>query len=151
MALKCAEETEFGMRKMECPWPETIDDLREFILSLVNREHDYGTCVYAMSLAATAAFNFVARKLGTTSFQASMADLDVLRRTRQLEGPFILLDGANALYPQYDLPGKLEEVLKEWRPWLRERAQQLLAEHAGDEEQVHPEVLEHWKRLASEG
>src|SRR5690606_31751241 len=88
---------EAQMRAAEVPWPETMDELTAYIEGLVEREHDYGTCVYAMSMAAVAAFQHVAKRLGVTGFQASCADMDVLRRTRNLDGPFMLVKGEDAL------------------------------------------------------
>lgn len=61
---------EKGMREAKVPWPHTKEQLTEYVESLVNRTHDYGTCVYAMSMAAEAAFNYVAHHLGVTGFQA---------------------------------------------------------------------------------
>ena len=70
------------MRDAKVPWPKTEEQLQQYVNSLVERPHDYGTCVYAMSMAATAAFNYVAGQLGVTGFQSSCADMDVIRRTR---------------------------------------------------------------------
>lgn len=145
--LSESASTEAEMRAAKVPRPHTIEQLNEYINSLVDRQHDYGTCVYAMSMAATAALYYVSHKLGVTGFQASCADLDILRRSRNLEGPFILLKGEDALYPQYDLGGKLQEALREWQPWLSERAKAMLAEEGHD---AHPEVRAHWERLAKE-
>jgi hypothetical protein len=142
MVEKASTETE--MRDTEDKHPCTKEQLAQYVESLVNRSHDYGTCVYAMSLAATAAFNYVAHKLGVTGFQASCADLDILRRTRSLKGPFILLKAEDALYPQYNLHEKLSEALAEWQPWMKEQAKAKLAESG----QAHPNVVKHWKWLA---
>jgi hypothetical protein len=142
--MREAATDEKEMREADVPWPQTEKQLREYIDSLVSRQHEYGTCVYAASMAATATFNYVCHVLGMTGFQASCADLDVIRRTRSIKGPFMLLKGEDALYPQYDLRGKLDEALAEWRPWLREEAQRLLAER----DHAHPNVLAHWKQLA---
>lgn len=139
--------SEAELRAVKEPWPKTISELDEYVESLVKREHDYGTCVYAMSLAATAAFHYVAGQLGVTGFQASCADLDILRRTRMLDGPFIILKAEDMLYPQYDLVGKLREAMGEWQEWAAEQAQKKIAEHA-EENGVHPEVMAHWKKLA---
>lgn len=143
-SLKESAKTETEMRDAESPWPYTKEQLIEYIDSLVDREHDYGTCVYAMSLAATAAFNYVAHKLGTTGFQSSCADLDFVRRTRHIKGPFIVLNGENMLYPQYDLRQKLSEAMNEWTPWAAEEARKKLEEDA----RAHPDVIAHWKMLA---
>lgn len=145
--MKSESKTEQEMRSEKAPWPETLEALSEYIASLTERKHDYGTCVYAMSLAATAAFQHVAHKLGVTGFQASCADLDIVRRTRGMEGPFILLKGEDMIYSQYDLPGKLREAMDEWAGWAAEQAAKKLAENK--QENVHPDVWAHWVALAA--
>lgn len=144
--MKSASTTEAEMRDEKAPWPNTLELLNEYITSLVDRQHDYGTCVYAMSLSAVAAFQHVASKLGVTGFQASCADLDILRRTRSLDGPFIILKAEDMLYPQYDLPEKLRKAMESWKEWAAEECAKEL-EKSG--EQVHPDVKAHWERLAS--
>lgn len=139
-------QTEEEMRTETVPTLDTLDELKGYIDSLVERQHDYGTCVYATSMAATAAFRLVARKLGITGFQASCADLDILRRTRRMEGPFIIINGEDALYLQYDLPGRLAEALEEWRPWLAVEAKKKLEDPGSG--LANPRVLAHWKMLA---
>lgn len=136
--------TESEMRNSKVPWPKTEKQLTEYIGSLVNRSHDYGTAVYAISMAATAAFHYASGQQGCTGFQASCADLDVLRRTRGIEGPFLFIKAEDALYPQYDLPGKLTESMEKWKPWLKEEAAKKLANSTG----AHPNVINHWKSLA---
>ena len=135
--------TEQELQASEVPTPETPEALADYIAGLVDRPHDYGTCVYAMSMAATAAFNYVAHKLGVSGFQASCADMDILRRTRRLER-FMIIDLANALYPQYDLQGRLAEALEDAKPWLAEQAKARLADESG----AHPSVRKHWEFLA---
>lgn len=134
------------MRAAEVPWPKSSEELTAYIEALVNRPHDYGTCVYAMSMAATAAFYYVSGKLGVTGFQASCADMDILTRTRHMKGPWMIVDGADALYPQYDLPGRLAESMEKWKPWLKEQAEKKLAE--ASEFPPHPDVRAHWQKLA---
>lgn len=102
------------MRDTEVPRANTIGELSDYIESLVAKQHDYGTCVYAMSMAATAAFNYVARQLGVTGFQASCADMDVLRRTRRIKGPFMLVDSDKMLYPQYSIERDVRAAMKAW-------------------------------------
>ena len=135
------------MREADEPRPKSIKELAAYVQTLVDGEHDYGTCVYAMSLAATAAFNFVASQLGVTGFQASCADLDILRRTRSLKGPFMLIKAEDALYPQYDLRGNVDKALTKWQPWLSEEATKLLAEHVNS--RVSANVHAHWRKLAN--
>ena len=137
---------EKGLREAEAPTPDTMAELAAVIEGLVHREHDYGTCVYAMSIAAVAAFNHVARKLGVSGFQASCADMDVLTRTRRFKGPWCITDLDNTLYPQYDVQARLAEYIADNRGWQREQAQKLLAERSED---AHPDVVAHWKKLAA--
>lgn len=133
------------MRECESPRPKTIKQLQSYISSLVERKHDYGTAAYAMSLAATAAFNFVARKLGVTGFQASCADMDFLRRSRSIEGPFMFVEMKDALFPQCDPVQKLQKALTESAGWLEKEARVKLAD-AGE---AHPNVIRHWVKLAN--
>lgn len=139
-------QTEKEMREAKVPTFETPKELNQYIDSLVFRDHDYGTCVYAMSMAATAAFNYVASRLGVTGFQASCADLDIIRRTRNIQGPFMLLQARDALYPQYDLHSKVDDMLDGARMWLAAEAGKNLKEAY---DYVHPDVLAHWKTLVS--
>lgn len=132
------------LRDMDAPWPKSLDELTEFIRSMVDRPHSYGTCPYATSLAAVAAFYYVASQLGITGFQASCADLDVLRRTRHLEGPFAILNARKLLYPQYNLYQDACRLIDEWKPWAAEEARKELAENP----EAHPNVIAHWRRLA---
>lgn len=127
---------------------KSIKSLKEVVDALANREHDYGTCCYAMSLSAYAAFKFIAHRLGVTGFQASIADMEFIRLTRMYPGPFTIINGEDALYPQYNLPARLEETLAKWRPWLREQARKKLAT---DRDHAHPDVVAHWERLACDG
>lgn len=138
---------EMGLREAEAPHPKTVEELAAVIKALTERDNDYGTCVYAMSIVATAAFNYVANQVGVSGFQASCADLDILRRTRRIAGPFMLVDLNDTLYPQYDVQAKVAEYIAKNRDWQREEARKLLAKHAlGDN--VHPDVLAHWRKLA---
>lgn len=144
--MKSTSTTEQELREEEAPWPKTLIELNEYIGSLTDRNHDYGTCVYAMSLAATATFNYVAGRLGTTGFQSSCADLDILRRSRRMKGPFIILKAEDMLFPQYDLPEKLQEAMQKWIPWAAEECAKLLVAENG---QVHPHVKAHWEKMAA--
>ena len=139
-----AAQTEVEMREAKVPWVRTEEQLAEYVESLVNRPHEYGTCCYALSMAAEAAFNYVAHKLGVTGFQSSIAGLDFIRRTRLMKGPFMLIKAEDALYPQYNLFDKLTDAMKKWEPWLKEEAQKKLT----DTDHAHPDVIAHWQRLA---
>lgn len=139
---------EQAMRTQDSPHPKTLDELTSIVEKLSTGQHDYGTCVYAMSLAAVAAFNYVAHELGVTGFQASCADMDILRRTRYFKGPFMVVNGEDALYPQSDLRDKLDEFLTDIQPWLKEQAQQKLAQQKAAGTTAADSVMAHWKKLA---
>jgi len=141
-----ADQTEQEMRDSDAPTHGTTEELKAYIDGLVNRGHDYGTCVYAMSLAATAAFNFVASKLGVTGFQASCADLDILKRTRRMKHGFMILDANDVLYPQYDLVRKAAEFVERQRKELAPEAKKLLAKSPD----AHPNVRARWEEIAAQ-
>ncbi len=138
--------TEKEMRESTAPSPATTDELARYIDTLVDRPHDYGTCVFAMSLAATAAFNYVASKLGVTGFQASCADMDILRRTRGMKHGFSILNAHDVLYPQYDLVGRTFDWVEKMRQELAPEAAKLLATATPG---VAPAVLAHWKGIVA--
>ena len=139
-----ADLSEAEMREAVVPTPGTPEELSAYIAILTDRPHDYGTCVYAMSMAATATFNMIASKFGVTGFQASCADMDILRRTRGWKGPAMVLDLSDALYPQYDLIGRVRKALDDNAQWLADEARKLLADREG----AHPNVVAHWRKLA---
>jgi hypothetical protein len=128
------------------PSPESMEELNEVMASLVDREHTYETSALAVALAAVAAFNYAAHKLGITGFQAGYAELEFLRRSRRIEGPFGIVDGSHLLYPQYDLLAEVREWIEKWRPSLAPKARELLANATG---YVHPDVRAHWERMAA--
>lgn len=142
--------TEQEMRDAKVPWLDSEEALIAYIRSLVDRPHDYGTAAYAMSMAATAAFNYAANKLGTTGFQASCADLDFLRRSRGYKHGFHVIDYSKLLYPQScneeSVPG-FRSLLADERvnSQLRKAAAGLI-EEMGDH--AAPRVLRHWRELA---
>ena len=134
------------MRASKAIWPNSSKQLVTYIKKLSEGEHSYGTCVYAMSLAAVATFNFMSHKLGVTGFQAGCADLDILRRTRSYKNGFAIVDYHNLLYPQYynneHFPTK-EDLIQKNIKWLGKAAKKSLQ----DSETVHPEVRAWWERL----
>jgi len=139
---------EATLRELQVERPKTEDDLKRIIDAVTNRSHDYGTCCYAMSIAAEATFNYVASKLGVSGFQASCADLDILKRTRHINGPFAIITGEKMLYPQYNVQDEILKTIGEWQPWIAKECQAQLDKHKSDEH-VHPDVRAYWERLAA--
>ena len=144
---KLATANEAELRDTECVWPESVAEVNEIIGALTNRQHAYGTCVYAMSLAAMAAFHFVAKHLGVTGFQASCADMDFIGRTRHMKR-FKIVDMSNLLYPQYlDKFKNASEEIEANKEWLAAEAAKKLSEV----EHASKNVIAHWKMLAALG
>lgn len=144
--IDLSKATEKQLRTYENPSPKTLKELQAILRALEKRKHDYGTCVYAVSIASVATFNFMAHKLGITGFQAGCADLDILKRTRRMER-FRIVNYNDLLYPQYrdkfdEL--KYEALLEENREWLAVEARRLLKEPHGADS-----VRAHWERLSA--
>lgn len=145
--IRTADEA--ALRDYSVPSVKTDGELTALIDALITRPHEYGTAVYAMSISAVAAFNYVAHKLGVTGFQAGCADLDVLRRTRHMEHGFTVLNYRNLLYPQYldDFNKTADDYIAENKDALAKAARDLLRDRA----QAHPDICAHWEKLAAMG
>lgn len=141
-------KTEQEMRDATVPWLETPEELSNYIRDLVEINHDYGTCAHAMSMAATAAFNYVAKQLGTTGFQAGYAAMDVLRRVNGIDCPFIVIKAEDDLYPQYNNIAKVIEAQEQWKKWVTDKAIEKLENH---KDSAATQVVEHWQKLAARG
>jgi hypothetical protein len=125
-------------------WPESLEELTEFIKSKTTEDHDYNTASDAMWQVALAAFNYTARELGTTGFQASAAELMFVAKSRNIDGPFALVMAKDMLFPQYDIESKVENYLDQWSPWAADRARELLQSSPN----AVPAVKLHWQMLA---
>lgn len=137
--------TESELRDAKVPWLETPKELMEYITKICEENKGgYGTSVYAMSMSAIAAMQYAARVVGATGFQASCADLDIVRRSRGLDCPFAIIKAKDMLYPQYSIRGKVEELLQEWAPWAKEQAFALLRDR---KDYAVESVISHWMKL----
>lgn len=143
-----ATMTEEQLRELNMPWPKTKEELDEMISTLVERQHDYGTAVYAMSLSAIAAYHYVANQLGVSGFQASCADLDFIRRARCLKGPFRFHSYEQALYPQYEQDYRNEVIHQSVADWLKKEGQRLVEETPDQDNHPNPRFIAHIKLLA---
>lgn len=115
--------------------------------------------------AAVAAFNYAASRVGASGFQASWAALRFYGEVMHIDGPYTIIQLHDALYPQYDLPGRVQGFIAEQAPWLAEQATAKLADYDarptvtytdddGNEvtrPSVHPDVVAHWRKLAAAG
>ena len=149
--MKIQEMSEQQLRDTDVPWLKSLDELTSYIDALVNRKHDYGTCVYAISMSAVATFRYVASKLGCTGFQASCADLDFLRRTRNFKAGFMIIDYEKLLYPQYldeeHFPDHVQ-LLERNKEHLAKLARKRLNEAKAEELPLHPAVKKRWEYIA---
>jgi hypothetical protein len=108
----------------------------------------YNRVVEAAADVALTAFRYAMSELGATGFQASCAELEFMQRSRQLKGPFLLIDGEQLLYPQYNLEARVLETLVKWRQeWAPGEARRLIAEN--DPSRVNTQVWHHWQQLAT--
>lgn len=147
--------TEQEMRDVKVPTFDTVAELMEYVTDLRDKQHDYGTVVYAMSMSAVATFNYMARFLGVTGFQASCADLDILRRTRHMEAPFMIVNLDKALYPQYNLLEDVAKFISNNGDWIYEAACKKLKEENEQKEKcpdyfpASENVVSHWKQIVN--
>lgn len=142
-------KTEFELRDFKVPFEITKEEFLKAYEELTDRQHDYGTCVYAMSIIAEMGFNMVANKLGVTGFQSSCADLDFIRRTRRMEAGFKIIDFSKLLYPQYkdnDFIESFDELIVKNKEALKPLAIKRLKEDDGF---AHEDVINHWKYIAN--
>lgn len=110
----------------------------------------YSQCAEAMAATAVDAFNLVARAVGASGWQASWAELEFLRRSRRIEGPWGVYTMEDALYPQYDLHQRLQDL--RWSDdtvkWLGDCAEYALA--LRESNVVAPRVADHWRWLVAQ-
>lgn len=141
--------TEIELREYEVKFPDSMNEVIAVTTALTERGHDYGTCVYAMSISGLVAFYYAAHVLGTTGFQSSCADLDLLKRTRSIKMEFRLSKIEDLMYPQYcneeHFPS-IGALLDKHKVDLAEEAKKRLAE---DNTYTHKDVLAHWESLVS--
>lgn len=137
---------EITLANNEKPWPKTEEELLAIIREHDSKQHDYGSVAESLVQVTLATFNYFASKHGMTGFQASWAEMKFLRLSRNLKGPFGIIDGTNLLYPQYDLRKKLEEWIEEWKPEIGKMAKKELVEMT---DPPHPKVLAHWEMMAA--
>lgn len=140
---------ELELRDHKPPRFENLDELKAYIADLESKEHSYGSCVYAMSLAAVAAFNYMAGALGVTGFQAGCADMDIIKRTRNMNSGFRILNYENLLYPQYldseHFPSIADLMANND---LRKRLKETATEKLKEFPEAHPNVIAHWEKLS---
>ena len=136
---------EDAMREAEVSCPQSMESLIEYINDLIGVEKTFGTGVYAASMAAVATFYYVSQRVNLSGFQKSIADLDILRRTRRIGCPFILLQ-ADALLEPDGLQFAVNRHLPEWLPWAAAVARRNL--YTAIQDAVDPKLWAHWEELS---
>jgi hypothetical protein len=148
------------LAKVERLYQEAVDDRREWerthgpeepYVALDGKAADaYSECAETLAATALDAFNLVAKALGVTGWQASYAELEFLRRSRGIKGPFGLYSMEDALYPQYDLHQRLHDLRwsDETVTWLGDCAEYALA--TKDDGFVAGRVADHWRWLVAQ-
>lgn len=130
---------------------KTIGELTAELAAAVDFKYaddGYNKSAEAMVTCAVAAFDWAASQVGATGFQASWAALTAYAKQMGIDGPLMVFQGANALYPQYDLPVRLNDWLTSdlMRTWLADQAVEKLAADSG---LAHPNVEAHWRALVA--
>lgn len=134
-------------------WPSRDDPNRGSLAdsdSAVTR--GYQQSADALWETAEAVFNFVAREVGASGFQAGWAAMQLFGKIQGIEGPWGFVRASDMVYPQTaDLAGKVAKWQEEWAGWVSEEAKKKLAkedEYYGPL-RAHPNVIAHWKELAN--
>jgi len=142
----------------------TATQLANRIYDLVATSNDYESSADAMWKAALEAFNYVAREVGATGFQASWAALRFYGEAEGIKCPYMVIRAEDALYPQYDLNARVPDFLAKNVDWLREQAAEKLAAYEAEpthtytdddgneqtHDSAHPNVVAHWRSLVGE-
>lgn len=132
----------------------TLDSKEEALIVALRERlakvQNYEDCVDAMAGAALDAFNLVAKALSVTGWQASCAELEFVRRSRGIDGPWGIYAMHDALYPQYDLVGRLEKMrhADTTVKWLGDCAEYALAVYGP--QGAAPRVTAHWIKLVAD-
>lgn len=108
----------------------------------------YSECVEVMAGAALDAFDLAARAVGASGWQASVAQLQFVGRSRRIKGPWGIYTMEDALYPQYDLARRLQEMRQsdETVKWLGDCAEYALA----TKDLAVESVRDHWRWLVAQ-
>ena len=144
MATEITEE--MGVHEKWYEARPTLAELPEFLRHLTeDYEHDYGTICHAVAAGALASARAIDKSPqgGITGFQAGAIMWQFICKWQHLEGkPLRLLEYENMLYPQYE--SKFKTISKSTWKWLQAEATKNIQTSL----QAHPQVVEHWKKVA---
>lgn len=138
------------MSNSENPYPHSMNELSTYITSRLQEPNTYESVPETLADIALAAFNYACGELGVTGYQASIAELVFLGKSRRIKGPFALVRAEDDLYPQNSILDQVEQLRDEWSPWLKDEAAKLVYETATKPQYPpHPQVYQHWVNLAN--
>lgn len=160
------------LTREDAPAFDTFEELGAFLDGVKSGATDYGRAGSAMAYAATSAFNTMARQIGASGFQASIAGLMAYGSIAGIRSPFGVVKAEDMMFPHSESPAESAiDMEAGWREWAKEEAQKKIAEYDakgwtgespkldenGDEipgeietyDMVHPDVKAHWEELAA--
>ncbi len=124
----------------------STEELFKYVEHLMNDyEHDYGTVVRATACIAVASANMCCNVFGLTGFQASCVMWDFLKgfMFESNKCGLKIIDFDDMLYPQHEF--RFEKTIsKETMNCLQKEA----INRIESEQPAHPEVVNHWKKIA---
>lgn len=127
-----------------------MNELNTYITSRLQGPSTYESVPEALADIALAAFNFACSELGVTGYQASIAELVFLAKSRRIKGPFALVKAEDDLYPQNSVLDQVERLRDDWSDWIKGEAAKLVYQHATrPNDMTHPAVKQHWIDLAN--
>ena len=132
--------------KEKTPWPKDSQELISYVEEVSEKYNtSYNDAVYGPALAAIAAFNYTASKMGLSGFQAGYSEMLFLMKQRNLENGFSVIDFNDLLYPQnlYKFNITPDIIIRENLESLKTSARKLLQENNYASE----EVRNHWQSI----
>lgn len=125
----------------------TEEELPDFYARIIHGyNHDYGTVCHAVAACALAAAWAACKDVGLSGFQAGFVMWDFIKNWTKSgnECGLRLIDYDNMLYPQYE--ERFDKTIHKdnWR-----MIQKKAIENLEKEKIAHPDVIEHWKKIAN--
>jgi len=144
--------TEKQLREWAVPYVKTREELDAILNNLSTRKQDYGTCVYSVSIATVATYNYMNTVVGSSGFQAGCADIDFIARVRGLKNGFQIIDFSNVIYPLYfnnteKFPNATDILLNNLEVIAIEVQKRLKDYKENGSKGIHPDVLNHWHMI----
>lgn len=124
---------------------QTIASLGDFVGSMMNQQHDYGTVCHAIAASTMAGFyaaDHHEEQGGITGAQAGMIGGIIVGKLMMIDGPFRIVDYEKLLYPQHEKHFTISLSKSSWE-WVQQIAQDAWDESANGA----PSVRAHWDSI----